>query len=177
MSIFKDYDEIVNTPTSAKEEQTMDNLKPTDGNFCISCWIFIDDWNYRYGEKKVILRKKTEDESVVLPEISLDPYKNDLLVEMNVYAENDAAFKTAVQSALSAASPTQTYDENSTYSCSGNNLAVTPNDEEKQAYDGGNLPLISCPQGSIKNIKVDGVEIAGYSVSQNASGDTKIKFT
>jgi hypothetical protein len=159
MSIFKDYDEIVNTPTSAKEEQTMDNLKPTDGNFCISCWIFIDDWNYRYGEKKVILRKKTEDESVVLPEISLDPYKNDLLVEMNVYAENDTAFRTAVETALTAAG--ESYDESSTYGCSGEKLAVTPDDGVRQAYDGGDsgLPEISCPEGSTKQVKVENINM------------------
>ena len=167
MSIFKDYDEIVNTPTSAKEEQTMDNLKPTDGNFCISCWIFIDDWNYRYGEKKVILRKKTEDESVVLPEISLDPYKNDLLVEMNIYAENDTEFRTAVQNALTAASTAggPDYDENLTYGCSGKYLKVTDDEGNVTTYDNtadnpiGATNPIDCIKGSTKDIKIENINM------------------
>ena len=159
MSIFKDYNEIVNSPTSAKEAQTIDDLKKTDGNFCISCWIFIDDWNYRYGEKKVILRKKTEDNSIVLPEISLDPYKNDLLVEMTIYAEDDAAFKTAVETALTAAG--ETYDDTATYGCSGEKLAITPDGGNRQAYDDGDsgLPDISCPQGTTKEVKVENINM------------------
>lgn len=139
-----------------KDDLESDDSSPAS-NFTYSIWFYIDDWNYRYGEKKVILRKKTEDESVVLPEISLDPYKNDLLVEMNIYAENDTEFRTAVQNALTAAGPT--YNPTSTYGCSGKYLKETDDQGNVTTYDNTSGTPIDCIKGSTKDIKIENINM------------------
>ena len=34
-----------------------ENIEESDGQFAISVWIFIDDWNYKYGEEKLFYEK------------------------------------------------------------------------------------------------------------------------
>jgi hypothetical protein len=55
----------VNTLSGLISGKTMQKVEPTDlassssesstSNFTYSIWFFVDDWNYRYGEPKVIL--------------------------------------------------------------------------------------------------------------------------
>ena len=91
LNLFKDYNEYYSTPTSAKEEYIIDKdlLKKSDGQFTISTWVFIDDWNYKYGEKKVILQKtvpSSTNSQMQLPSIELGGYKNDLIVRLDTYS-------------------------------------------------------------------------------------------
>ena len=80
---FKDYDEFFSTPISAKDEMSISNssLKKSEGHFTISTWIFIDDWNYKYGEEKIILKKEIDGGNI--PYIALDHYKNDLIIKVS----------------------------------------------------------------------------------------------
>lgn len=95
LPLFKNYNEIVSSPVTARDAYTIEgqDLKKSDGHFAISSWVFIDDWNYRYGEEKVILVKDVPGESgsTSIPKIYLNNYKNDLYVDLNVigYDVND----------------------------------------------------------------------------------------
>ena len=78
LKIFNDYDEFYSTPTSARAGAvTIDKeqLKKSEGHFAVSMWIFIDDWNYNYGETKNIL-KKVNGNGLSLPHIYLGKFKN-----------------------------------------------------------------------------------------------------
>ena len=53
----------VTTLTSITSAKTMQTIAPSKlatlsgastSNFCYSIWFYIDDWNYRYGEEKVL---------------------------------------------------------------------------------------------------------------------------
>jgi len=62
-------------------------------DFSFSIWIYINDWNYQYGEKKLILvRGKKALQGERSPQLYLDPNTNDLTVEVLCY---DSASKSA----------------------------------------------------------------------------------
>ena len=105
LPLFKDHNEVLSSPQSAKLERTIDgqDLKKTDGPIGISTWIYIDDWNYRYGEEKIIL--KSADDGEYIPTIKLDSYKNDITVSVNVTDDtNDNALLQQVNDDLVAGS-------------------------------------------------------------------------
>lgn len=120
LSIFKDHNEVLSSPKSAKDEHTIDgkDLKKTDGPIGISTWIYIDDWNYRYGEEKIIL--KSADDSEYMPTIKLDSYKNDITVSVNVTDTNyDAALLTQAQTIDSTAIAARCVDGEILYDITG----------------------------------------------------------
>ena len=56
-------------------------------NFTYSIWFFIDDWNYRYGESKVIFGRMTSGtgEKEPCPSVILGPIQNNIIVSLAVY--------------------------------------------------------------------------------------------
>ena len=83
LPMFKDNNEILSSPQSAKNEYIIrgDELKKSDGPIGLSCWIYIDNWNYKYGEEKTII----ESDNIYFPNITLGAYKNYLNVSFSVY--------------------------------------------------------------------------------------------
>jgi hypothetical protein len=91
----------VNTLTgvvSAKTSQQIDaaNLSTTStsgssSNYCYSIWFYIDDWNYRYGEPKVLFGRMTSGmgEREPCPSVVLGAIQNDLTVALAVYPGQD----------------------------------------------------------------------------------------
>jgi hypothetical protein len=87
LPMFKDNNEILDSPQSARRGYTLNpkTLKKTDGPIGLSCWIYIDNWNYRHGKEKKIISSKND----YFPEITLDAFKNDLKINVNVYRDYD----------------------------------------------------------------------------------------
>lgn len=56
--------------------------KDTSTDFTYSMWIYVNDWNYRYGENKVIVRRVTADAGIA---VALTPELNNLHVLTSVY--------------------------------------------------------------------------------------------
>lgn len=56
-------------------------------NFSYSIWFYIDDWNYRYGEPKVIFGRMTANNTEPCPSVSLGAIQNNLLIALAVYAD------------------------------------------------------------------------------------------
>lgn len=83
LPMFKDNNEVLSSPQSAKNVYTIngEELKKSDGPMGLSCWIYIDNWNDKYGEDKTII----ESNNIYFPTITLDSHKNDLKVSVNVY--------------------------------------------------------------------------------------------
>ena len=87
----------VNTLTGLISGQTMQTLQPDDlasssssgntSNFTYSIWFFIDDWNYRYGEPKVIFGRMTSGsgKKEPCPSVTLGPIQNNIIVSLAVY--------------------------------------------------------------------------------------------
>ncbi len=87
----------VNTLSSLMSGQTMKKIEPNEldsssnsgntSNFTYSIWFFIDDWNYRYGESKVIFGRMTtgSGKKEPCPSVTLGPLQNNIVVSLAVY--------------------------------------------------------------------------------------------
>lgn len=80
--------------TSAKTMQTIasDDISTGDGsgntsNFSYSIWFFIDDWNYRYGEPKIVYGRMTSGsgQKEPCPSVTLGPVQNNIMVSLAVF--------------------------------------------------------------------------------------------
>lgn len=90
-----------NTFSGLSSSQTMQRIEASSldisgsSNFTYSIWFYIDDWNYRYGESKVIFgRMSTHGNQQPCPIVSLGEVQNNINVEMTVYSDvvlNDAS--------------------------------------------------------------------------------------
>ena len=87
----------VNTLTGLISAQTMQQIPAVDlassemsgntANFTYSIWLFIDDWNYRYGEPKTIFGRMASGagQRQPCPSVALDPILNNIVVSLAVY--------------------------------------------------------------------------------------------
>lgn len=85
LPMFKDNNEILSSPQSAKNEYVLpgEELKKGDGPIGLSCWIYIDNWNYNYGQEKSVIASN----NIYFPTITLDAYKNDITVSVKVFGD------------------------------------------------------------------------------------------
>ena len=87
----------VNTLSNLTSAQTMQQLESADlasssssgntSNFTYSIWFYIDDWNYRYGEPKIIFGRMTTGtgQKEPCPSVVLGPIQNNIVVSLAVY--------------------------------------------------------------------------------------------
>ena len=88
----------VNTLTTLSDGKTMQtisassldtsNTSSNTSNFCYSIWFFIDDWNYRYGEKKIIFGRMSGNKEPC-PVVSLGKTQNNIDIALQVYPSTD----------------------------------------------------------------------------------------
>lgn len=87
--VMKDSNKLSDL-TSGETAQTIESSKLSDGesssNFTYSIWFYIDDWNYRYGDKKVLFERVGN--GVLCPRVLFTPSVNNLVVEMTVFPNN-----------------------------------------------------------------------------------------
>ena len=98
LPFFQNYNEIVSDPQDARLQYDISasQLKPTDGQFTLSAWVYIEDWNTRYGEEKIILKKNVPGSTTNVPKIYFDAYKNDLKIKLDVMTESLSDFQTSM---------------------------------------------------------------------------------
>jgi hypothetical protein len=60
------------------------NPSGNSGNFTYSMWFYVNDWNYRFGEEKVIFSRLNGDNKAG-PVISFDTMENNILVTLSTY--------------------------------------------------------------------------------------------
>ena len=87
----------VSTLTGLSAAQTMQRVDPSSlassstggssSNFTYSIWFYIDDWNYRYGEPKVIFGRMTTGTGIKepCPVVTLGENTNNINVSLTVY--------------------------------------------------------------------------------------------
>ena len=73
-------------------------------NFAYSIWLYIDNWNYRIGEEKVIFERGGPSTGYT-PKVSLGEYENNLKVSVNV----NSAGGTKVHDCVVSNIPLQKY--------------------------------------------------------------------
>ena len=87
----------VNTLSGLIPAQTMITIQPSNlassanygntSNYTYSIWFFVEDWNYRYGEPKVIFGRMTSGtgQKEPCPSVTLGPIQNNIIVSLAVY--------------------------------------------------------------------------------------------
>jgi len=90
----------VGTLTGLIEGTTMQKIEATDldtssassSNYTYSIWFYVDDWNYRYGEPKVIFGRMTSDSNKKepCPSVVLGATQNNIAVSLAVYPNQDS---------------------------------------------------------------------------------------
>jgi len=145
LPMFKDNNQVLDAPQSAKNQYIIqgDKLKKSDGPMGLSCWMYVDNWNYLYGQEKTIIASDNN----YFPQITLDPYKNDLKVSVNVFGTtNDDYGDDQLRYELSEKGIDT--NETSTVECNNGTIAVddVPTD-------------VPCPVGSPEDVRVENINI------------------
>lgn len=84
LDIYKNYTTLID----AKIDSSKTKVIPIDNNiskgtYSLSMWLYIDDWNYKYGEKKEII-KRVNNKNEPNPFIYFDLYENNIITEFYV---------------------------------------------------------------------------------------------
>tara|TARA_X000000950_G_C13857910_1_gene637384 strand:- start:216 stop:1004 length:789 start_codon:yes stop_codon:yes gene_type:complete len=77
-----------------KNEVKIDAKKLNTGaerasNFSYSIWFYVNDWNYRFGEKKIIFERGSKHH--LCPEVSLDKFENNLKIKLAIYNHTESS--------------------------------------------------------------------------------------
>ena len=95
-SVFADKSKtnLVDLHNAKRNSQIIASKKlsgPTSTNYTYSFWIYINDFNYRYGDEKIILQRKNvvDGEDLYLPKISLGENQNDIKVTIDQVMKTD----------------------------------------------------------------------------------------
>ena len=92
-SMFKRESHLNKSIKDAKSMKVIpyDKLKPYENNYTYCAWMYVNDWNYKYGQKKRILTRlsaKPSDESGLVgynPDIYLSELQNDLIIAIQCH--------------------------------------------------------------------------------------------
>ena len=77
--------------TTLQKIESGDLDNSNNSNFTYSIWFYIDDWNYRYGEEKVVFGRMIQGNSTTMipcPTVVLGANQNDITVSLAVLGEN-----------------------------------------------------------------------------------------
>jgi len=97
--LYNKSSNLTNTTLNAKEVKVVkgNTLSSNNtNNYTYSAWIYIDDWNYRYGQKKTILsRLLTGGTPSPSPSIVLGGTDNDLTISVTCFDDKPSTTTTA----------------------------------------------------------------------------------
>jgi len=95
ISYFYSSSTTLTSLTSGKTAQTIEytSLSTSESgsssvNFTYSIWLYIDDWNYRYGEEKVIFKRTFTDENNIVypcPSMTFGAIENNITTFITTY--------------------------------------------------------------------------------------------
>lgn len=134
------------------------------GNYTYSMWFYINDWNKRYGEEKVILRRGTTDNESI--KVSLGQTENNIDVSILCYGDGGASAVSDSATDAGDAGTTTTTDTNNdskTHTCHINNvplqkwvnLTISTYGKTLDIYLNGKL-YRTCVLPNIPKVDVDG---------------------
>ena len=108
VNVFNTSTDLVSTITDANVHSTItsDNLNTYQNNYSITGWFYIDDWNYKYGEPKVLLYRPDEKGGIASynPLIYFNSVENNISVAVNCYSSDAATPETSKQFICTSAS-------------------------------------------------------------------------
>jgi len=118
--------------TSGQTMQTINasTLAPSSSsgntsNFTYSIWMYIDDWNYRYGEEKVVFGRMVTGSatSQPCPSVVLGALENNVIVSLTVFPGQDSV-PTSSSTSSSASSSTSSTSKSIVHRCAVANVPI-----------------------------------------------------
>ena len=89
IDLLKNNNTLIKSKTNTNEKSVVDTKTLiVKGEYTISLWIYIDDWNYNFGKKKEIIKRINNVKGTSNPLIYLDLYENNLITEFNTKGTN-----------------------------------------------------------------------------------------
>jgi len=85
---------IIAKSVDGKTEQSFTSVTPSKNqpngiSFSYAGWLYVQDYTYRYGEKKVVFVKGTPDLSVACPALVLDAQTNTFLIYVDTFGSQE----------------------------------------------------------------------------------------
>lgn len=65
----------------------------SSNNYTYSIWFYVNDWNYRYGEEKVLFSRSSSDANnnvEYYPQVSFAPMTNDINIKLSLYPNSNS---------------------------------------------------------------------------------------
>ena len=92
-SMFKKESHVNKSIKDAKAMKIIpyDKIKPYENNYTYCAWVYVNDWNYKYGQKKRILTRLSSNPSDTSglvgynPDIYMSELQNDLIIAIQCY--------------------------------------------------------------------------------------------
>lgn len=66
------------------------NNKNNSSNYTYSIWLYVNDWNYKYGQKKVVF-ERIDTLGNPMPSMELDSFENNLIINISCYNSGSAS--------------------------------------------------------------------------------------
>ena len=87
--IFDSSTDLVSNVTDADVHSTIskDDIDAYQNNYTYSIWFYIDDWNYKYGEPKVLLSRR-DNMNGFNPLVYFDPTENNVSTMISCYGSD-----------------------------------------------------------------------------------------
>lgn len=96
---------IISDPKDGKVKLIIDQSKlaisKTGSEYTYSFWIYVDDWDYKFGKPKHILHKGSQNGKVASPAVWFYPKNNNLMVRVDTYNPRNKYSKLDGQGKLS----------------------------------------------------------------------------
>jgi hypothetical protein len=77
-------------------------------NYTYSTWFYVDDWNYKFGEEKVLLSRKDQDNNPS-PMITLGAMENDITISVACYPNSENSNESIVHKCVIRNFPLQSW--------------------------------------------------------------------
>jgi len=90
--IFNEKGKVINKFNNAEQNlHVAKNALPPGGNsqYTWSVWFYVNQWNYKYGEEKVIFRRGSR--NTPSPSVFFDPFDNTLHIGVTVYPSEQSS--------------------------------------------------------------------------------------
>jgi len=97
LPIFNSYSEFVSSPVDATQPYSIPGSKytATSTSYSLSTWIYINDWNVKYGSPKTIIQRTSNGQ--MNPQMYLDNNVNDLIIKFSTFDPTNKDNKSAQQ--------------------------------------------------------------------------------
>ena len=80
--------------TKLISNSSLSSRNGSSNNYTYSIWFYVNDWNYRYGEEKVLFSRSSTDSNgneEYYPKVSFNAMSNDISIQLSLYPTSSSS--------------------------------------------------------------------------------------